>query len=159
MEEITHDLNHNLTLYWGCQNRVSAVHCTEWLEYFGCMTLAVERKGFQQVWQMVCHGLWVCGINSTKEIVQKFKLTFCLAYKVVFYFGEGGNYFIFILYWKTVSKFFYFIREFFYFDIPSKTKFFYFYFIFFRKFCYFYFILCGIPIRENSYILLWNNFI
>ena len=42
-------------------------------------------------------------------------------------------YFYFILFWKTVSKFFYFIRKLFYFDISIERKFFY----FIRKFFYF----------------------
>ena len=51
-------------------------------------------------------------------------------------------YFYFILFWKTVSKFFYFIRKFFYSDILIETKFFYFYF-------YFIFIFLG-----NSFIFI-----
>ena len=55
------------------------------------------------------------------------------------YLGGGRKlfYFYFILFGKTVSKFFYFIRKFF----------------------YFYFILCDIPMRENYFILLGNSFI
>ena len=75
-----------------------------------------------------------------------------------FYFILIWKFFYFIrkfFYFRILSKFFYFIRKFFYFDISIERKFFY----FIRKFFYFYFILCDIPMRENSFILLGNSFI
>ena len=43
-----------------------------------------------------------------------------------------------ILLWKTVSKFFYFIRKLFYFDIPLETTLFSFSFIFLGNYYYFF---------------------
>ena len=82
-----------------------------------------------------------------------------------FYFILIWKFFYFIrkfFYFRILSKFFYFIRKFFYFDISNERKFFYFirkFFYFIRKFFYFDFILCDIPMRENSFILLGNSFI
>ena len=72
--------------------------------------------------------------------------------------GRRKLFYSFILYWKTESKLFYFVRKFFYFDIPFKTKIFFFKF-FFKKLFSLYFILCDIQMRKKYFIFLGNSFI